>query len=138
MKTCCLLWYLLFWMPMFSPSLPRRSLQPIFSNAASVSFWTFWRKDVLKTTEYPCTEVLFSKITNWPSSFAMTAFFCGYFPGTYSDFYNICMNYSEAALLRCSKGKVFRKYAANLRENTHAEVWVFFCKFAAYFQINFS
>ena len=29
---------------------------------------------------------------------------------------------SEAATRRCSLEKVFRKYAANLQENTHAEV----------------
>ena len=28
----------------------------------------------------------------------------------------------EAAIHRCSYEKVFRKYAANLQENTHAEV----------------
>ena len=45
--------------------------------------------------------------------------------------------------------KVFGQYAANLQENTHVEVtkdlhwneasdgWVFFCKFAAYFQNTF-
>ena len=31
--------------------------------------------------------------------------------------------YSEAALQSCSYKKVFWKYAANLQENTHAEVW---------------
>ena len=30
---------------------------------------------------------------------------------------------SEAALQRCSWEEVFWKYAANLQENTHAEVW---------------
>ena len=54
----------------------------------------------------------------------------------------------DAALHRCSYEEVFWKYAANLQENTHAEVckvakqlywnhtsaWLFFCKFAAYFQ----
>ena len=30
---------------------------------------------------------------------------------------------SEAAVQRCSLEKVFWKYAANLQENTHAEVW---------------
>ena len=30
---------------------------------------------------------------------------------------------SEAAVQRCSWEKVFRKYAANLQENTHAEKW---------------
>ena len=40
--------------------------------------------------------------------------------------------------------KVFWKYAANLQENTHAELqihtsaWVLSCKFAAYFQNTFS
>ena len=29
----------------------------------------------------------------------------------------------EAATQRCSKEKVFWKFAANLQENTHAEVW---------------
>ena len=31
---------------------------------------------------------------------------------------------SEAAIKRCSYEKVFWKYAANLQENTHAEVWL--------------
>ena len=31
--------------------------------------------------------------------------------------------YSEVALPRCSYKKVFWKYAANLQENTHADVW---------------
>ena len=50
----------------------------------------------------------------------------------------------EVATQRCSWKKVLRKYAANLQENTHAEVqshtsaWVFSCKFAAYFQKIFS
>ena len=53
---------------------------------------------------------------------------------------------TEAALQSYSQEKVFRKYAANLQENTHAEVWfhwsctsvrVFSCKFAAYFQKTF-
>ena len=48
----------------------------------------------------------------------------------------------EVAVQRCSWEKVFRKYAANLQENTHVElwfywnhtsVWVFSSKFAAYF-----
>ena len=50
----------------------------------------------------------------------------------------------EAAIQWCSYEKLFRKYAANLQKNTHAEVkfkfywnhtsaWVFSCKFAAYF-----
>ena len=30
---------------------------------------------------------------------------------------------SEAAIQRCSYEKVFWKYAANLQENTHDEVW---------------
>ena len=30
---------------------------------------------------------------------------------------------SEAATQRCSMKKVFWKYAANLQENNHAEVW---------------
>ena len=33
------------------------------------------------------------------------------------------MHTQEEALRRCSYEKVFRKYAANLQENTHAEVW---------------
>ena len=54
---------------------------------------------------------------------------------------------SEAATQRCSQEKVFWKYAANLQENTHAEVWfpshfgtawMFSCEFATYFQNNFS
>ena len=32
------------------------------------------------------------------------------------------LQYSEAATQRCFKEKVFWKYAANLQENTHAEV----------------
>ena len=31
--------------------------------------------------------------------------------------------YSEAALQRCFYKKLFWKYAANLQENTHVEVW---------------
>ena len=31
--------------------------------------------------------------------------------------------YVEAAIQRCSYKKVFWKYAANLQENTHDEVW---------------
>ena len=30
---------------------------------------------------------------------------------------------SEAAVLRCYEEKMLWKYAANLQENTHAEVW---------------
>ena len=56
--------------------------------------------------------------------------------------------FTEATLQRCSWEKVFWKYAANLQENTHAEVakqlywnhtsvWVFYCKFAASFQNTF-
>ena len=30
---------------------------------------------------------------------------------------------TEAAVQRCFYEKIFRKYAANLQENTHAEVW---------------
>ena len=30
---------------------------------------------------------------------------------------------SKAATHRCSEEKVLLKYAANLQENTHAEVW---------------
>ena len=32
-------------------------------------------------------------------------------------------SHSEAALQRCSYKKVFRKYAVNVQENTHANVW---------------
>ena len=55
-----------------------------------------------------------------------------------------CTYISETAVRRCSWEKVFWKYAANLQENTHAEVWnrtsawVFSCKFAVYFQNTFS
>ena len=59
-----------------------------------------------------------------------------------------CVN-SEAALQTCSYITLFREYAANLQENNQTEVWkqlywnhtsawVFFCNFAAYFQITFS
>ena len=47
----------------------------------------------------------------------------------------------EAAVRRYSWEKVFWKYAANLQESTHVEVWiqlVFSCKFPAYFQNTFS
>ena len=33
-------------------------------------------------------------------------------------------NDTEAAIQKCSYEKVFRKYAANLQENTHAKVWL--------------
>ena len=33
------------------------------------------------------------------------------------------IEYKEAVTQRCSYEKVFWKYAANLQENTHAEVW---------------
>ena len=33
------------------------------------------------------------------------------------------MNSAEAATQRCSLEKVYWKYAANLQENTHAEMW---------------
>ena len=33
------------------------------------------------------------------------------------------MAHLEAAIQRCSYKKVFWKYAANLRDNTHAKVW---------------
>ena len=33
------------------------------------------------------------------------------------------MESAEAATQRCSQEKVFWKYAANLQENTHAELW---------------
>ena len=57
---------------------------------------------------------------------------------------------TEAVVQRCSWEKVFWKYAANLLENIHAEVWlqklylnytsvwVFSCNFAACFQNTFS
>ena len=51
---------------------------------------------------------------------------------------------TEVAVQRCSQEKVFWKYAANLQENTHAEVWfptlewMFSCKFATYLQNTFS
>ena len=35
----------------------------------------------------------------------------------------IVTNITEAANQRCSKEKVFWKYAANLLESTHANVW---------------
>ena len=52
----------------------------------------------------------------------------------------------EAAVQKCSLKKVLWKYAANLQENTDAEVrywnrtlvWVLSCEFAAYFQNTFS
>ena len=71
-------------------------------------------------------------------------------------FINWFIKVPEAATQRCSEKKVFWKYAANLQENTHAEVWfqlsykpkqlywngtsawVIFCKFAADFQNTFS
>ena len=31
--------------------------------------------------------------------------------------------YTEAAIQKCSYGKVFWKYAATLQKNTHTEVW---------------
>ena len=49
------------------------------------------------------------------------------------------MQHSQTTYQKCTQGKVW-KYAANLQENTHAEVWfhtsawVFSGKFAAYFQ----
>ena len=68
------------------------------------------------------------------------------------------MNFQSESFPRSSRpeaflSKVFWKYAANLQQNTHAEVWfqialqrywnhtsawVFSCKFAAYFQNTFS
>ena len=38
-------------------------------------------------------------------------------------FEKLLVDYSEAAVQRCSSEKVFWKYAANLQENTHAKVW---------------
>ena len=35
----------------------------------------------------------------------------------------LCYEISEAATQRCSQEKLFWKYAANLQENTRAEVW---------------
>ena len=35
----------------------------------------------------------------------------------------ILLQITEAAVNRCSLEKVFWKYAANLQQNTHAEVW---------------
>ena len=57
----------------------------------------------------------------------------------------ISILHPEAATQRRSEKKVFWKYAANLQENAHAEVWfqnhtlawVFSCKIAAYFQNTF-
>ena len=51
----------------------------------------------------------------------------------------------EAAVQKCSLKKVLWKYAANLQENTDAEVrywnrtsaWVLSCELAAYFQNTF-
>ena len=39
--------------------------------------------------------------------------------------YVLCQaqDYPEAAIQRCSYEKVFWKYAENLQDNTHAEVW---------------
>ena len=51
---------------------------------------------------------------------------------------------AEAAFRGCFLEKMFWKYAANLQENTHAEVWfqhtsawLFSCEFVAYFQNTF-
>ena len=62
----------------------------------------------------------------------------------------IVANFSEAAVQRCSQEKVFWKYAANLQENSHAEVrfalqlywnrtsaWVFSSKSADIFRTPF-
>ena len=43
-----------------------------------------------------------------------------YVSGKNHDFKGIT---SEAGVQRCSWEKVFWKYAANLQENTHVEVW---------------
>ena len=45
---------------------------------------------------------------------------------------------SEAALHRCSYKKVFRKYAANLQENNHAEVRFQYSYFATLLKSHFS
>ena len=37
--------------------------------------------------------------------------------------FSLILHFLEAAIQRCSQEKVFWKYAANLLENTHAEVW---------------
>ena len=42
----------------------------------------------------------------------------------YFIYLSICkLDTAEVALHRCSYKKVFWKYAANLRENNHVEVW---------------
>ena len=41
----------------------------------------------------------------------------------YFMYYSRVVIISEAAAQMCSQEKVFWKYAANLQENTHAEVW---------------
>ena len=41
---------------------------------------------------------------------------------TFKSINKMFLQYSEAATQRCFKEKVFWKYAANLQENTHAEV----------------
>ena len=46
-----------------------------------------------------------------------------YFKGFEKEYALAQEQYSEAALQRCSEEKVFWKYAANLQENTHAEMW---------------
>ena len=57
--------------------------------------------------------------------------------------YNINQTKQKLHSKRCYYEKVFWKYAVNLQENTHAEVWnhtsawLFSCKFAAYFQNTF-
>ena len=66
----------------------------------------------------------------------------------------ILLQITEAAVNRCSLEKVFWKYAANLQQNSHAEVrfnkvalqlywnrtstWVLSSKFVAYFLNTFS
>ena len=44
---------------------------------------------------------------------------------------------TEAALQTCSREKVFWKYAENLQENTHAEVWFQWSCFATLLKSDF-
>ena len=54
-------------------------------------------------------------------------YFSIYFPRghklEYDQIQECCFIYSEVAIQRCSWEKVFWKYAANLQENTHTEIW---------------
>ena len=56
-----------------------------------------------------------------PKTFIMTPhhLFAKYI---YDIYFFIKYSYSEAAVQRCAKEKMFLKYAANLQEKTHAEV----------------